>query len=299
MRRVSTAALGLVGVVLVAAITATAINIPDSSAVSSASEEIQVSFTIEPPAGEPFADVTSPVTDSFSLSATGAATVSFSNATHVKIELTNKATNATTVIYDADTNALSGNIGAPYTLAGYGDYRVHAIATNGGSTTATADSDFVYGPVKTTIIDNGGGETTDSIVGDATIRVEFDDNTDSLDLSLVGDDGEVYTKHVDLTAEDKARGYVDVSLPVATEQIKNGTYTLATTANGADGQPLAPAYRQTLHIDILLPPKTGLFSGIDFSTLAGDYTILAVISLAAITIFTLVVVKRNRSEARR
>jgi hypothetical protein len=162
--------------------------------------------------------------------------------------------------------------------------------------TYTANSEFEYGPIFTTIIDNGSGEPGDDIIGDAIVRVEFDPETESFDLVLTGDNGDVFTKHIDLTPADIDRGYVDITIPAASDGLKNGTYQLIATAYDSAGDMIYQPYTQSVNVDILLPPKTGVLALTD--ALSRDYTAIAILVVSVIVVFSVIVIKRHRAQER-
>lgn len=292
MRRVSRTALGLFGVALVVAITALAVQIPDSPPASAMGQDVTLSFTI---VGDPAVEILSPANHSRIVTTQPTINVGFQDARHMRLRI-NAVGSPSALVFDEDTTSSSGLVDITTLLPGYGTYHLNAEIESFDGVPYTSESDFTYGPIKASVIDDGDGQPGNTLVGDATVRVEFDEYTESFDLSLVGSDGKPFIKHVDLTPEEIERGYVDVSLPVAAENIANGEYNLVATAFDSAGDMLDTPYTGDVEVSIALPPATGVFALTD--ALSRDYTAIALLVFITVFGFAIIVAKRHRSASK-
>jgi len=155
------------------------------------------------------------------------------------------------------------------------------------------------GPVRVDIIDNGNGEVSDTLVDDATARVFFDGDTCSIRLTLVGPDGTVWETYIELTAEDRAQGYIDITIPIASDNVSNGTYDLVATAYNCTGDMLDTPYVTQIEVELLLPPATGIAALT--TALTRDHTAIALLIFIAVIVFAIFIVKKqgNREAASR
>jgi hypothetical protein len=153
----------------------------------------------------------------------------------------------------------------------------------------------------TKIIDNGAGESDNTLVDDGTARIWFPVGSHKLAVAVEQDSGDpAWEIAVNLTAEDITRGYVDVMIPAASLPIENGDYKLRVSAFDASGTLIGTPNVQdiTVAIEVApLPPKTGIF-GVDLTSMTSDYSILAIISLVAVVGFAILVARRQRRESK-
>ena len=292
MCRASKILLGFFGVTLVAAVTAFAVQIPTSPGVSAASEEIKVSFTVLN--GDPSVAVTAPANHSRVVASPATLGVNYEDAFYVIVELVSPS-GVSTTLYDDAPLTTSGTLTFPTALPEYGLYTINAYidGTDGHSYTTT--SEFTFASIKAKVTDNGNGEATTTLVGDSTVCVEVDPSvTDSFDLELVNSSGNVvFSKHVE--SADISAGCTYVEIPVATDNIANGNYDIVVTAYDDESEIIDGPYVIPVIIDIIMPPKTGIFALADAIT--RDYTVLALLIFTSLILFILFLAKRHRATA--
>jgi hypothetical protein len=296
--------LGLIGLLLVAAITAVAAHLPDYEA-SAVGPDTTINITVE---GDDFsAIIVTPSDGSEVSSATGTAVINYTGAKYVTVYLTDEDTGATTCLATSDpsvTPCLSnvttpnpdGSLNVNYALPDYGDY---TISTEGvdlsGDPLSGSTSTFGYHAIWLEVT-NDGEET------DPEVRVHINDpTTDHVTITVVGKDGNVYEVTVPVTPEDIATGYVDVNLPFRENGVQPGDYTVEGVGYNSDGDALddPSAVDLAYFPSNIEPPKTGLF-GLGGLTLSrADYLVTGLLVFSLVAFLAFFLLRRKKAERRR
>lgn len=258
---------------------------------ASAANNTMVSVTVEAQQAHFAIAMTQPKSGSTVTKATGILKVDYTDAAQLVITLTPVGGGAPITIYNGSPSPTSGTLSLAYNLPDYGEYVVSYTGTD-TETAPQAGSlgNFFYKSVYVTPVDKDGNPVDpDAVTDDTGYRVSFDDDVET----IIIDDGHGNVVEHDLTADDKANGYVDIPLP----NLPVGDSTLTVTGEDGTGAQVGDDFILDV-TKIPTPPATG-FSKITQDIAASDYSFLLITATSLIILSFVMFAARRRKNAQK
>lgn len=299
MKKTKKRILGLLGLILVAAMTTIAILLPEPNVsatdMSSATDVILVRVVGD----VPDVQITSPANEATFITPEQSLAFNYENVSDVTVEVdyTNKddiTTSYTIDNFDADYNPgdKTYNINLLGDNYGYGDYLIR-VTGDGYNIESVAEDlvEFHFIPVYGEVED----EADDSIYLNLYYDTE-NENISTIGINIYDEDGNLVEKISSIVVQSPD---TKVELPFSKNNLPTGNYSIEIIAYNGSGEELyLPYYADVYYEAELVPvPDTGMmFMGLSVSK--ADFLIAGVIIFMLVAIFGIVFVAKGRKRER-